>query len=356
MTSPTRRHIGISLGMIDSLTDGLGEFSTQICQRIVSQAPAWRSQGIHFHLHMPSRWHGSFGDAVSYLPTHRRHGYWHWQGLRRFDVWHGLNQLGRIIPPWRTRHAVLTIHDLNMVYALPDAEMGLRKLRRRLTHFDEVTTLTRYVEGDVRKHLGWQGEVTVIPNGARDLSQHVQEPIVGIPAGPFFLHLSRMAPSKNPQCILDLAAAWPQRQFVLAGPTNKESDALKTQANDRALSNLSVVQDVTDAQKAWLYAHCDGLLFPSQAEGFGLPPIEAMHFGKPVFLSRLTSLPEIGGPWAGYFDHFDPVSMRATIERETPRLASQSEAIRAHAAQFNWDRAALSYLALYRRALDGSAP
>ena len=107
------RHIGLSLGQLDSLSDGLGEFSTQICERIAAVAPQWqRELGLRFQLHMPARWHGRFGTDVDYLATHKSQGYLHWQGLRRFELWHGLNQLGRIGPPLGTRHSLLTIHDL----------------------------------------------------------------------------------------------------------------------------------------------------------------------------------------------------------------------------------------------------
>ncbi|MDE2161264.1 MAG: glycosyltransferase, partial [Burkholderiales bacterium] len=108
-----------------------------------------------------------------------------------------------------------------------------------------------------------------------------------------------------------------------------------------------------DAQKAWAYARCSGFLFPSLAEGFGLPPIEAMHFGKPVFLARRSCLPEIGGDAADYFDDFEPAAMRAVVERGLRRAAEpgRADAVRAHAARFDWDRAADDYLALYRRLL-----
>jgi len=351
---PGLRHIGISLGMIDSLSDGLGEFSTQVCTHVARVAPAWGERdGVRFHLHMPRRWHGRFGDDVGYLATHKSQGYVHLQGLRRFEVWHGLNQLGRIIPPLRTRRALLTIHDLNPVYHDSEvrARRALDKLRRRLAHFDEVTALTRHVEGDIRRHLGWTGPVTVIPNGARDLNTQVQEAVEGIEPGRYLLHLSRMAASKNVQALVDLAAAWPGQALVLAGPRTEDSQRLAAQARERGLANVRVVNEVSDAQKAWLYAHCLAFVFPSLTEGFGLPPLEAMHFGKPVFLSRLTSLPEIGGPHAGYFDSFEPQAMRRTIESEMPRLLREGLAIRAHAAQFRWDRAAEAYLAIYRRLL-----
>ena len=51
----------------------------------------------------------------------------------------------------------------------------------------------------------------------------------------------------------------------------------------------------------------------SLAEGFGLPVAEAMRLGKPVFLSRLTSLPEVGGAAAYYFEELEPAAMRLVL-------------------------------------------
>lgn len=350
-------NIGISLGMLDSLSDGLGEFSTQICQRIAAVAPAWRDEGVQFHLHMPRRWHGHFGNTVSYLETRRSQGHWHWQGWRRFTGWHGLNQLGRAGPPAFTQHSLLTIHDLNTLYHDDPrtCQKSLLKLQSRLRKFKSISTLTHHVEGDIRKHLGWSGPVSVIPNGARDLTSHPQTPVPGLPTGRFLLHLSRMAASKNPQALVELAAHWPEQTVVMAGPRSVGSDLVRAQGVERGLANLHVIQEVSDEQKAWLYAHCQGFLFPSLTEGFGLPPLEAMHFGKPVFLSRLTSLPEVGGTWAAYFDSFDPAEMRRCIESESPRLLANANGIRAHAGQFTWDRSAQSYLAIYRRWLQEPA-
>jgi len=51
-----------------------------------------------------------------------------------------------------------------------------------------------------------------------------------------------------------------------------------------------------------LYRNCRFLIFPSLFEGFGIPILEAMQFGKPVLCSNTTSLPEIAGEAALYFD------------------------------------------------------
>ena len=76
-----------------------------------------------------------------------------------------------------------------------------------------------------------------------------------------------------------------------------------------------------------------------------------MHFGKPVFLSDRTSLPEIGGSLASYFKSFDPLAMRHQIETDSPRLLASTAAIRSHAATFSWDKTMLEYMKIYQRML-----
>jgi glycosyltransferase involved in cell wall biosynthesis len=94
-------------------------------------------------------------------------------------------------------------------------------------------------------------------------------------------------------------------------------------------------------------------LFPSLTEGFGLPPVEAMQFGKPVFLSRLTSLPEVGADAAYYFDSWAPTAMRQVIEQGLQHGAQPQRIarVRQRAAVFDWDKAAKAYLDLYARLL-----
>ncbi len=54
-----------------------------------------------------------------------------------------------------------------------------------------------------------------------------------------------------------------------------------------------------------LYAGCYALVYPSLNEGFGYPPIEAMRYGKPVAASAITSIPEVCGNAALYFNPWD---------------------------------------------------
>jgi glycosyltransferase involved in cell wall biosynthesis len=66
---------------------------------------------------------------------------------------------------------------------------------------------------------------------------------------------------------------------------------------------------------AYLYRRADMLVFPSLFEGFGIPLVEAMTVGCPIVASNVTSLPEIGGDAAEYFDPTSPAAAAAAIER-----------------------------------------
>jgi len=72
---------------------------------------------------------------------------------------------------------------------------------------------------------------------------------------------------------------------------------------------LKILGPVSEADKAWYYQNCMAFSLPSLAEGFGAPVVEAMKFGKPVFLSARTSLLEIGKDVAFYFNSFEPSHM-----------------------------------------------
>ena len=349
-------HIGLSFGRVEHWHDGLGEFSRQLGTELALRAAALRrDRGIHLHYHLPRRWHGQFGRDVHYLPLHTLQRYWHWTSVR-FALWHRLHQHIRLLPPSGTALRVETVHDLNFLHLKSGSkrERYRQRMARRLQGSAAVVAITQHVAHDLATQLPHLGTpVSVIHNGATDLTRAKARAIEGMGAEPYLLHISRMAPSKNIEAILAMASAWPSKPIVLAGATSSYTGEVQRMVAERKLANVTVRLDLDEAEKAWLYAHCEGFVFPSLAEGFGLPPIEAMHFGKPVFLSRLTSLPEVGGDVAHYFDSFDAAAMRAVVERglAAHQQAGRPEALVQRARSFSWARCAEEYLALYLRLL-----
>lgn len=352
MSAPT--NIGISLGNLDRFVDGLGEFAQQLGQALAARAPVLRERhGIELHFHTLPVLRGCFGDTVAYLEVHRSQEWWHRQPLH-FDAWHVLNQLNRYPAPQGTAQRVLTVHDLNFMHVKTGFSRWRdgRRLRRLLARNNRIVTISDYVAADLRRHLGYADTTTTIFNGARNLTRAPQEAVPELEGQAFFFHISRMTPSKNVEALLAMMAAWPGKTLTLAGPSARRNAELR--ALGAALGpRLRVLTQVNDAQKAWLYAHCEAFLFPSLSEGFGLPPIEALNFGKPVFLSDLTCLPEIGGDAAFYWHDFDATSMRQVVETGLARFGpAEAARARAHAARYTWDRATDSYVQAYLQACD----
>ena len=107
---------------------------------------------------------------------------------------------------------------------------------------------------------------------------------------------------------------------------------------------------VSENDKQWYLKNCKAFVFPSISEGFGLPVLEAMYFGKPVILSTCTSLPEIGGEVAYYFSDFDPTNMNIVLEKSLHHYSINQpmDLIKNRAVAFSWDDAAQKYLNIYR--------
>ena len=104
----------------------------------------------------------------------------------------------------------------------------------------------------------------------------------------------------------------------------------------------------------WLYRHCEAFLFASQGEGFGLPAIEAMQFGKPVFIANATCLPEICGDCASVWPTLNPDEMADFVKSQLSEGDQSPERIahiQQHAAQFSYDKHIKAYIQLYKELL-----
>lgn len=107
-----------------------------------------------------------------------------------------------------------------------------------------------------------------------------------------------------------------------------------------------------DVKLAKAYRDAALFVYPSLYEGFGIPPLEAMSLDCPVVCSRTSSIPEVAGDAAEYFDPLDPESIRSSIEKvlQSPERRSELIALgRFRCELFSWERCARETLELYRR-------
>jgi glycosyltransferase involved in cell wall biosynthesis len=122
------------------------------------------------------------------------------------------------------------------------------------------------------------------------------------------------------------------------------------------VDNIRLIGPVSEEEKAWYFENCCAFALPSISEGFGLPVIEAMSVGKPLFLSNKTALPEIAGNVAFYFPDFSETRMQETFRAgmKQYKLFNMSEDIINKGKSFCWRKTALQYLDVYRSTRDHS--
>jgi glycosyltransferase involved in cell wall biosynthesis len=289
---------------------------------------------------------------------------------RNLDVIHGLANL---VPPLSPAvPTVVTILDLTWIH-FP------RTLRRRATlarkvlaplcarAADRVIAISEAGKRDVVETLGLAPtKIEVTPLGVR--SDESQEPgsaegvrrRFGIPPGPVVLCVAQKREHKNLARLIRAVAAIRAEdvQLVLAGePTPHERD-LRTLAVELGIGvRVHFPAWVSERELAGLYELASCFVLPSFMEGFGLPVLEAMQHGIPVACSNASSLPEVAGPAAVYFDPSIEDEIARAIERLLHDRSLADELVRRgyeRCAQFTWEATARRTLATYRRAIEDS--
>jgi glycosyltransferase involved in cell wall biosynthesis len=175
-------------------------------------------------------------------------------------------------------------------------------------------------------------------------------------AGGFLLFVGASEPRKNLPGLVE-ALALVHKEFgkiplVLVG--RKGGDHPRVEDKIRELGLGAWVRRAgyrPDADVRALYDAAALLVFPSFAEGFGLPLLEAMACGLPAAVSGVSALPEIGGDAAVYFDPGDPEAIAAGIVRilrdEALRRTLRDRG-RRRAQEFDWRKTAASTLEFYK--------
>lgn len=123
-----------------------------------------------------------------------------------------------------------------------------------------------------------------------------------------FVMVGSIEPRKNHKLVLDaFDKFWCQggdASLCIIGKTTSLCFDIKERIEHHGFfgRKLFRFENVTDAELAYGYQHCAALVFASRTEGFGLPLVEAMWYGRPVIASDIPVFREIGGDYPRYFD------------------------------------------------------
>jgi glycosyltransferase involved in cell wall biosynthesis len=330
---------------------GLYHFCLQLGKALIELADATKEE-LFFYVQKNE--HGIFGDHVKYIHQHTFHKFI-MPLSGNFDIWSKMYQGTMYNPTGRRIKSVLTIHDINFMYEdkpLFKKRKYLKALQQKIDSASHIIAISQHVKNDILQYCNVADKpISVIYNGCNISDAIIAEKPANIAAQPFLYSIGTIAEKKNFH-VLPALLVNNNYQLIISGITQSES--YKQQIIDSAkqlgvADRLVFTGAISEAEKYWYYQHCEAFVFPSIAEGFGLPVIEAMHFGKPAILSTHTSLPEIGGPHAYYFPNFEPETMQQTLLNSFAHYHQQNPqvAIKNWASQFTWQQAAILYLNVY---------
>ena len=142
--------------------------------------------------------------------------------------------------------------------------------------------------------------------------------------------------------------------LIIAGNNNTAyGEELKKKVQQEGLGNNVVFPGkISDNEKYWCYKNAKAFLFPSKAEGFGMPVIEAMKARTPVFALKDTALTEIGGAHVYFWEKEDLIA-NASFLRQNIRLfesnSSKADSATLYANKFSWEHCIDNYISIYKK-------
>lgn len=255
--------------------------------------------------------------------------------------------------PWSKKSKfILTIHDLNALYEQTQFGTGdfyKNNLQKKIDRADVVTFISEFTKSEVEKNFDLKSKrLKVIYNGISLGARASKPPLV--PEGKFLFTVGTVLPKKNFHVLIEMMKRLPDYKLVIAGSTfhSYAKDMIYRISNERLNDRVFLVGTINEEEKLWYYQNACAFVFPSLLEGFGLPVAEAMSQGLPLFLSSKTSLPEIGGPDAFYFENFEATHMRDVFLEGMKSFNEDKKFLLIQRSKmFDWKKAADDYLKLY---------
>lgn len=352
------KEVLVDLTALKDIYCGLGQMALSYA-RYFEKNYKKESAGYSLTLLVPENMIGKFGNEVKYLSSSNRLTRKLQFLFLKFDVWHSVHQLSRYKPFHSNTKQILTFHDLNYLYE----KKGLRRFKKHLqiqqkvNRADKIVCISQFAKDEIESKLNLKSRrCDVIYNNLKRLDE--EEPIspnINIQS-PFFFTIGVIQKKKNFHVLLDLMKKFPEKHLYIAGKEkkkkkkNKYAKMIKERILNENITNVTMMGAISDTEKIWMYKNCETFLYPSLFEGFGLPIIEAMQFGKPVFSSPETSLKEIGGDFAFFWENFDADHMKSIIDQNLEKFYNDKSFVEneiKYAVSFTTDKHFEEYTKLY---------
>ncbi len=338
---------------------GLGTFNYELIKGLSKLD--WDGLELTLNAKDPTALKAEFGNQFKYNQYNNLSRHWLFRTRKKYDLWHAVNQNTKV-EPFHVNKYLLTVHDVNFVEEISSDKnhrlnrLFAAKLRRAtaityISEFAKKQTHQYFDIPDVAEYVIYNGNpITTILDTSKFVSPFPTDK-------PFLYSIGDFLERKNFLAVVKMMATITDLNLIISGNNDKAYGKQIQHFIDRnQLTNrVFLTGKVDELAKQYYLSHCTAFVFPSIREGFGLPPIEAMHYGKPVFLSDKTSLPEIGGEHAYYWNDFDPDYMKKVLydglNHFENNRTQMEQLIKKRASRFDWKDAAAAYLQVYKKCL-----
>jgi glycosyltransferase involved in cell wall biosynthesis len=213
---------------------------------------------------------------------------------------------------------IVTTHDL-LFLDFPQSFPLSYRIKNSFLFFlsakraDLVTTVSQYSRESIHKYFKIPiGKITLIPNAVTE-NKGKSEPVNQLVGKKFILYISRIEPRKNQALLIkiwkELKLFNQDMNLVIVGSEGLKDSNFLTELSelaDEEKKHFYWFQNVDAKNRDWMYQNCSLFVFPSSAEGFGIPPLEAAINGAKVLCSNVTAMNELNF-WGEF--NFNPNSV-----------------------------------------------
>ncbi len=242
----------------------------------------------------------------------------------KFDIFHPTYYHRYFLDSLGKKPFVISFHDatserFGKIY--PEVGEGLYELKKQLLRrADCIIAISEFSKQEILRFFTVDPDKIKVIHLGTTLGQYKSEHELIAPPleAPYLLYVGKRGLYKNfdgfYRAIQPVLQRHPDLHLVCAGGGSFTHDEQALFYSSR-LTNRIHYRPATDGSLLALYQHARAFVFPSLNEGFGIPVLEAYSGGCAVVLSNRSSLPEVGGDAALYFDPEDDDSIAEAIER-----------------------------------------
>jgi len=370
--------IGLDVHVVEGLHEGSRTHCIELFSRVIQRAPEMEfflfADVVHCDRQAVERFNAPNARFVQMPHTNpfQRLGY----QLRNLAKKYELNLLHTqyISPLSLPCMSAVTIHDV-LFEDNPEFFTRFFRFRSRLlvkrsaTRADLIVTVSEFTKRDlIDRYKINPGRIRVVYNAVDhsrftpDRDDVAMVKSLGLEPGNYFLTVGRLEPRKNHARLIEAyqKTLKPRPNLVIVGQPDFGFEGLQSQVKMYGLEQqVRFLQEIKDEALPALYRYASCLVYPSLAEGFGMPLLEAMASGVPVISSNTSAMPEVAEGAALLVDPYD-VNAIADAMRTIlgdPNTANSYRALGlARAAEFDWGVEAEKVARAYRDVLGTQGP